>query len=96
MNVYCLGCKQGFKPGPINTLIMGPDVKVSCPFCACVYEGKLTSYVRDLIGGNKPQCGQDARDMIALAQHIELNSSDYYEKRGLRHGGKKKVRDIRN
>jgi len=34
--------------------------------------------------------------MIVIAEFIELNSSDYYRKRGLRHGGKKKVRNVRD
>lgn len=95
MNVFCLKCKKEFVPNKLNTKIVGPYVEIKCPFCADVYEGKLLSYVTELIGGWRPQSAHDAIKMQRIAQYIELNSSDYYEKKGLRHGGKKKVRDIR-
>lgn len=95
MNVYCLKCDRKFVPGPMTVHIIGPDVEVTCPFCNYKYEGKLTSFVRDQIGGNRPSSAHDAAKMIQVAQFVELNSSDYYKKRGLRHG-RKKVRDVRD
>ena len=95
MNIYCLECSREFIPGQFNVQIIGPDVAVSCPFCSYKYEGKMTSFVRDQLGGNKPISHLDARNMIILAQHIELNSSEYYKTKGLRHG-RKKVRNVRD
>ena len=93
MVVFCLKCKKEFVPSNLNTKIIGPYVEVKCPFCPDMYEGKLLSYVTEQIGGWSSQSVTDARNMQAMAQFIELNSSDYYKKKGLRHG-KKKVRDI--
>ena len=93
MNVFCSKCKKEFVPSKLNTKIIGPYIEVRCPFCPDVYEGKLLSYVTELVGGWRSQSVHDAVKMQKLAQFIELNSSDYYIKKGLRHG-KKKVRNV--
>jgi len=93
MNVFCFKCGEEFVPSKFNTKIIGPYVEINCPFCSDVYEGKLLAYVTKLIGGWKAQSHFDAAKMQALARLIELNSSDYYEKKGMRHG-KKKVRNV--
>jgi len=93
MNVYCFKCEKKFVPSGLNTSIIGPYVKINCPFCADVYEGKLLIFVDKQLGGHNPQSHIRAADMQRLAQFIELNSSDYYKKKGMRHG-KKKVRNV--
>jgi len=95
MKVSCFKCRKKFTPRTENTLIIGPDVEITCPFCYYKYRGKMTSFVRDQVGGFNTLSAHDATTMIEMAQFIELNSSDYYKKRGLRHG-KKKVRNVRN
>ena len=92
MKITCLECEKEFVPSQMNTQIIGPDVQVVCPFCNYQFKGKMTSFVRGQVGG-KAQSAQDAARMQRLAQYIELNSSEYYKKRGLRHGTKK-VRNI--
>ena len=93
MQIHCFKCGKEFIPSKFNTKILGPYVEVQCPFCSDVYEGKLLSYVTDLIGGWRSQSHSDAANMQALARLVELSSSEYYEKKGLRHG-KKKVRNV--
>lgn len=93
MLVCCLECKKEFIPDSININIAGPFIKVFCPFCSYVYEGKFLNFVELQMGGYKPSSVEDARKMIELARFMELNSSDYYKKRGLRHG-KKKVPNV--
>lgn len=95
MKIFCFKCKKEFVPSQLNTHIIGPDVEVNCPFCHYKYEGKLTSFVRDQTDSYRPQSAHAAIKMQRMAKFIELNSSEYYKKRGLRHG-KKKVRNIRN
>ncbi len=95
MNIHCFKCKKEFVPSGLNTGIIGPDVKIICPYCFDVYEGKLLTFVDRQMGGHKSHSHLDAAKMQQLAKFIELNSSDYYKKRGLRHG-KKKVRNVRN
>ena len=95
MKLHCSGCEKEFVPGPFNTQIIGPDVQVNCPFCDYQFNGKLTSFVRDQLNNGRPQSAANAREMIATAKYMELNSSEYYKKRGLRHG-KKKVRNVRD
>ena len=96
MKIICLKCRKEFVPSQMNTQIIGPDVEVSCPFCYDKYEGKLTSFCRDQLGGDwHQQSTHDAAKMQRMAKYLELNSSDYDKKRGLRHG-KKKVRTVRD
>jgi hypothetical protein len=94
MKIHCLKCKKEFIPNEFSVRIVGPNVEVTCPFCSYFYDGKFTSFLRDLLGGYDAQSSKDARLMQRLGRYIELNSSEYYKKRGLRHGGKKKVRDV--
>jgi DNA-directed RNA polymerase subunit RPC12/RpoP len=96
MNIHCLECEKEFIPSELNTAIIGPYVKVTCPYCSYIYEDKLLNFVEAQIGGFERMSALDANKMIEIAEFVELNSSDYYRKRGLRHGGKKKVRDIRD
>jgi DNA-directed RNA polymerase subunit RPC12/RpoP len=93
MNIHCLECGKEFIPSKFNTKIIGPYVEVNCPFCSDVFKGKLLVYVTKQIGGWRSHSTSDAAKMQALAQLIELNSSEYYEKKGMRHG-KKKVRNV--
>jgi hypothetical protein len=93
MKTYCFKCNKEFVPGELNTQIIGPDVEVNCPFCHDKYEGKLTSFVRDQLGGSRPLSAIDASKMQRMAKFIELNSSDYYKKKGFRHG-KKNIRNV--
>jgi len=95
MKIFCFRCEKEFVPSELNTHIIGPDVEVNCPFCYYKYEGKLTSFVRDQTGGYHPQSAHAAIKMQRMARFIELNSSAYYKKKGLRHGNKK-VRNVRN
>jgi DNA-directed RNA polymerase subunit RPC12/RpoP len=95
MEIYCLKCGKAIVPNQFNVHIIGPDVEIICPYCHCMYKGKITSFVRDQVGGHRPQSASDAARMQRMAQYIELNSSEYYKKRGLRHG-RKKVRDVRD
>lgn len=95
MNIHCLECEKEFIPSELNTNILGPYVKITCPYCSAVYDDKLLNFVEEQIGGHTTMSLPDAIKMIRIARFIELNSSDYYRKRGLRHG-KKKVRNIRN
>lgn len=95
MKITCLKCATQFVPGEYNTNIIGPDVAVSCPFCYYKYQGKMSSFVREQLGVSRPLSAKDAIVMIEMAKFIELNSSAYYKKRGLRHE-KKKVRNVRN
>lgn len=96
MNIFCLKCKKKYAPQNLNTVIIGPYIKATCPFCSYVYEGKFTKFVAKQLG-REPRIASihDAARMQVLAEYIELNSSDYYKERGLRHG-RKKVRDIRD
>ena len=93
MVVHCFKCKKEFVPSQTNTKIYGPYVEITCPYCLDVYEGKLLSFVDIQLGGHRSHSHVDAMNMQRLAQYIELNSSDYYRKKGTRHG-KKKVRNI--
>ena len=93
MNIHCFKCNKKFVPNSVNTKIYGPYVEVSCPFCVYVYEGKLLNFVDRQLEGYRLHSHHDAIRMQHLAKFIELNSSDYYKKRGLRHGTKK-VRNI--
>jgi len=95
MNIHCFKCEKEFVPSELNTGIIGPYVKITCPYCSDVFEGKFLTFVDQQAGGHRPHSHQDAAGMQRLAQFIELNSSDYYKKRGLRHG-KKKVRNVRD
>jgi len=95
MKIFCLECEKKFVPSQINTHIIGPDVEVVCPFCNYMFRGKFTSFLRDQMGNWRPSSAQDAAKMQRMARYIELNSSEYYKKRGLRHG-KEKVRDVRD
>jgi len=96
MLVKCLDCKKKFVPEESNTGIHDPYIKVTCPFCFHVYEDKFLNFVVKQNNGFTPHSISDASRMIKMAQFVELNSSDYYKKRGLRHGGKKKIRDLRD
>jgi DNA-directed RNA polymerase subunit RPC12/RpoP len=95
MVIHCLECGKPFVPSSVNTKIYGPYVEINCPYCSDVYEGKLLNFVDLQTGRSRPLSHHDAIDMQKMAQFIELNSSDYYKKRGLRHG-KKKVRNVRD
>lgn len=95
MKIYCLKCFKKFVPTASNTKILGPYVEVNCPYCLDVYEGKFLNFVGRQVGNPRQQSARDAARMIELAEFIELNSSEYYKKRGQRHG-KKKVRNVRN
>lgn len=95
MEIKCLKCEKAYEPNQANMKIYGPYIDTECPFCHCRWEGKLLNFVDAQIGGHKSLSASSAREMQALAQYIELNASDYYKKKGLRHG-KKKVRDIRD
>jgi len=95
MKVFCLKCKKEFVPGATNTKIYGPYVEITCPYCLDVFDGKLLNFVNIQAGDSRPQSAHYAAKMIALAEFIELNSSEYYKKKGLRHA-RKKVRNVRN
>ena len=95
MEIHCLDCERSIKPSLSNTRIIGPDVEFTCPFCSYKYKGKFTSFLRDQINGWRPQSPEDARLMQAMARYIELNSSEYYKEKGLRHGKVRNVRDRR-
>ena len=60
-----------------------------------IYEGKLLNYVDHQVGVHRQQSPIDGSKMVKLARFIELNSSEYYKTKGLRHG-KKKVRNVRD
>lgn len=93
MNMRCFKCNKEFKADQANTHIIGPDIEVICPFCSDKYKGKFIRYVEKLCGGYKPLSPNLAIRMQKAAQYIELNVSEYYAERGLRHG-KKKVRNV--
>jgi len=95
MVVHCFKCKKEFVPSSTNTKIYGPYIEVTCPYCLDVYVGKLLNFVDIQAGDHKSQSVIGAIKMIKLAKFIELNSSEYYRKRGLRHG-KKKVRNVQD
>lgn len=95
MKIHCFECYKKFVPSASNTKILGPYIEVACPYCLDVYNDKLLNYVDRQIGYFPIRSSIAAIKMIKLAKFIELNSSDYYKKRGLRHG-KKKVRNIRD
>ena len=95
MKIYCFRCSREFVPSSANTKIYGPYIEISCPLCANLYEGKFLNFVDRQVNGYRSHSHHDATKMQQLAQFIELNSSDYYKKRGLRHG-KKKVRNVRD
>ena len=95
MVVHCLKCKKEFVPSQSNTKIYGPYVEITCPYCLDVYNDKFLNFVDIQTGNSRIMSAHDAIKMQKLAQFIELNSSEYYRKRGFRHG-KKKVRNIRN
>jgi hypothetical protein len=95
MVVNCFKCKKEFVPSQTNTKIYGPYAEITCPYCLDVYNDKLLNFVNIQSGAHRPQSVSYAIKMIRLAKFIELNSSEYYKKRGLRHG-KKKVRNIRD
>ena len=95
MTIFCLKCKKKFVPGILNTKIYGLYVEITCPYCSGVYDGKLLNFVNMQLGDHRPQSAQDAIKMIELAEFIELNSSEYYKKKGLRHG-RKKIRNVRD
>lgn len=93
MKVHCFGCGRNFPVSAANIKIYGPYVEVNCPYCAHIYEDKFLNFVDKQVGGHSAQSPRDAARMIALAQFVELNCSDYYKEKGLRHG-KKKVRNV--
>jgi len=95
MKIKCFNCNKEFTPNTYNTKIYGPYVEIDCPFCLDKYEGKLVTFVRKQIGKHSVASAVAAMKMIKMAEFIELNSSEYYKERGLRHG-RKKVRNIRN
>ena len=95
MGIKCFKCNEYFVAGVNNVKIIGPDVEASCPFCYDVYTGKLNKFSCAQAGTFMPSSPNYAAAAQRMAQYIELNSSDYYKERGLRHGGKKKVRDLR-
>ena len=95
MKIHCFKCGKKITPSISNVNIIGPDILFKCPFCNYRYEGKFTSFLRDQLGGYESQSVSAARHLQALAQFVELNSSDYYEKRGLRHGKIRNIRDRR-
>lgn len=95
MSIQCFKCKEYFGPSLSSVKIIGPDVEVECPFCHDVYFGKLNKYACQQNGTHMPLSHTYAIEAIKTAQFVELNSSEYYKERGLRHGGKKKVRDLR-
>lgn len=96
MGIQCFKCMEYFAPSMSSVKIIGPDVEVTCPFCHTTTLDKLNKFACKQVGQHVPQSPEYARKAIKIAQLIELNSSDYYKKRGLRHGGTKKVRDLRN
>ena len=89
MKIKCFNCSKEFVPNTYNTKIYGPYVEINCPFCMNKYEGKLLTFVRRQIGRHSIASPQAAIKMIKMAEFIELNSSEYYKKKGLRHGRKK-------
>lgn len=93
MIIHCFKCKKEFVPSEMNTKILGVYVEIKCPYCLDIYEGKLLGYVDHQIGIHRQQSPADGIKMIKLARFIELNSSEYYKTKGLRHG-KKKVRNV--
>lgn len=93
MNLRCFKCERYFKPMLSNVKIIGPDLEVICPFCFDKYEGKINCYVGVQVGKHVALSPIYARKMIDLAEYIELNTSEYYKEKGMRHG-KKKVRNV--
>lgn len=95
MKIYCFECYKGFIPSASNTKILGPYVEITCPYCLDVYNDKLLNCVDKQVGYFPIRSTAAAIKMIRIAEFIELNSSDYYRKKGLRHD-KKKVRNVRD
>ena len=95
MGIKCFKCHKEFAANLSNVKIVGPDVEASCPFCNHTYVGKLNKFACKQIGTFMSASPTYAARSIMMAQHVELNSSDYYKEKGLRHGGKKKVRNLR-
>jgi hypothetical protein len=93
MNMKCFKCGKEFSAGQENTVIVGPNIEVTCPFCFDKFEGKFIRYVEALCGGYVPLSAHLAIKMQQVAQYIELNVSEYYKERGKRFG-KKKVRNV--
>jgi hypothetical protein len=86
MDVKCFQCGKKYVPNAVNVKIYGPYMETTCPFCLYKYEGKLLNYVNRQIGDYKPLNLINARTMQTIAQFVELNSSEYYSKKGLRYG----------
>lgn len=93
MNLICFECRKKYIPTLANVKIIGPDLETTCPFCGNVYSGKLNKFAGLQVGPHKPLSAEYAISMISLAEYVELNTSEYYKEKGMRHG-KKKVRDI--
>jgi hypothetical protein len=93
MNVECKKCNRSFIPSQANIKIVGPNVEVTCPFCFDFYDGKLLRFAEGQSGRFIPLSPAYAKKMIRIAEYIELNVSDYYDKKGFRHG-KKNIRNV--
>ena len=90
MKIECFGCKKGYVPNQSNTKIYGPYMETTCPFCMHKWEGKMLNFVEKQVGGRIALSAHSAAKMQAMAQFIELNSSDYYKKRKRKYAKKRK------
>jgi hypothetical protein len=95
MGIKCFNCGKSFVSNSISVKIIGPEVEVCCPYCSDVCIEKLNKFVCRQHGMYMPLSPIYASKAIETAQYIELNSSDYYKEKGLRHGGKKEIRNLR-
>ena len=96
MNLTCFSCKKKYIPTQSNVQIIGPDMETTCPFCFSVWRGKINKYSGMQVGPHRVLSADYAQKMMRIAEFIELETSEYYRQKGMRHGEKKKIRDIRD
>jgi hypothetical protein len=79
MKISCFECNESYQPGLGNVKILGVFIETECPFCGYVYEGKFLNFVEKQSGYSDGMLKAGAK-MQQIAQYVELNSSEYYNK----------------
>jgi len=79
MKIRCFECNESYQPGLGNVKILGVFIETECPFCGYIYEGKFLNFV-DRQSNYDGNMLKGAAKMQQIAQYVELNSSEYYNK----------------
>jgi len=79
MKIRCFKCNKSYQPGLGNVKILGVYIETVCPFCGYTYEGKFLNFV-DRQSNYDDNMLKGAAKTQQIAQYVELNSSEYYNK----------------